>query len=477
MAHNATATLPRPKRARKGSDMAHNTTATLPFRVFVSHKIAGHGRVVEQIKHDLESYGGKMLKLFVSPALKPGVQWKPKVFEEIEEADLFLLLYLVEGQEMDWCLYEAGYFEREARRTGKKLICMVSPGRDLPGPLVDRQKLEATPEGVEKLLRALYADEKKPVRPDFFDRDNDKTLRTLADTILGCLDPFKTEPLCPRLWIELSGQDALSQLRNCTLPGTARLSGEAEALRQLGLKAGDEITVDEFSRRSEFDLVLKLYAPHLANCMRRVIERYPELWVVPPVTLSRGVPPKVLVPASFEKGLNDSYRFEFLIYQAEPDVQQRVDSSFNLLCHLFVVASTFRRRIIEDWREQFLNLQSLGSAANPDNVRRQVRKFSLVFGATLLEALSHKMDSPRRVQSCFEDEEDRQRIQDLLGTENGLYTKCHIRLQACVDKCDIGGIVECLDQLKEINRSILAMITARLHGLLLEAPGKRVGEA
>ena len=457
--------------------MTHDGTPSLPLRVFVSHKIAGHGQAVEQIKQELENYAPGKLELFVSPALKPGVQYKPEVLEEIEEADLFLLLYLVEGQEMDWCLYEAGYFDRVARRDGKKLICMVSPGRDLPGPLQDRQNLEATQEGVEKLLRALYADEEKPVRPDFFDRKNDKTIRALTDTILGHLDPFKKEPLCPRLWIKLSGQDALNQLKDCTLPGTARLSGEAEALRQVGLGAGDEITVDEFRKRSDFDLTLKLYMPHLANCLRRVIERNPELWVVPPVSLARGVPPKVLVPASFEKGLNDSYRFEFLIYQPEPEVQRPADSSFNMLCNLFVVASTFRRRIIEDWREQFLNLQSLGNTANPDNVRRQVRKFNLVFGATLLEALSHKMDSPRQIQSCFETKEDHDRVQHLLNTDDGLYIKCAARLQACVDDCDIDGIVECLDQLMDINKSMLAMITARLHGLLLKTPGRLVWEA
>jgi hypothetical protein len=42
-----------------------------PFRIFISHKISGHGKAAIKIKRELEIYSDK-LKIFVSPALSPG---------------------------------------------------------------------------------------------------------------------------------------------------------------------------------------------------------------------------------------------------------------------------------------------------------------------------------------------------------------------------------------------------------------------
>ena len=86
------------------------------------------------------------------------------------------------------------------------------------------------------------------------------------------------------------------------LPGEARLSGEAEALKQLGLGSSDEITVADFRERSDFKFALTYYVPHLANCLRRIIENYPDLWIIPPVRLVATNQPKVLVQLMSRRG-------------------------------------------------------------------------------------------------------------------------------------------------------------------------------
>jgi hypothetical protein len=440
-------------------------SSTGPFRIFISHKIGGHGRAAEDIKHELENYAMGLLEVFVSPALEPGVRWRPEVLEKIETADLFILLYLVEGMDMDWCLYEAGYFEREARRTGKRLICMVNPGRDLPGPLEERQRLEADSEGVKKLLRAIYDDKEKPVRRDFFDATHSRTLGQLRDFVLKSLQPVKREPLCPRLWISLPGPKSLEQLKIGVLPADARLSGEAEALKQIGLSQGEEITVADFRKRSEFQFALSYYLPHLATCLRRIIERYPDLWIIPSISLAKGVPPKVLVPAYVEKGLRDSYRFEFLIYQPEPRVDPAPESQFETLCHLFCLATSFRKRIIGDWRERFLNLKSRGSSVSSEEVRSAVQKFQLTYGLVLLEALNRKIDAPRRIENCFPQKEDQDKLRQILDPSGGSYTTCQQQLQKGIDANDVGGILECLNQLELINQALLVVATKRLQEL------------
>lgn len=447
---------------------------TGPFRVFISHKIGGHGRAAEDMKRELENYAIGRLEVFVSPALDPGVRWRPEVLQRIEEADLFILLYLVEGIEMDWCLYEAGYFEREARRANKRLICMVSPEHGLPGPLEEKQRLEATPAGVQKLLRAIYADKVKPVRPDLFDTENAKTLSQLTDFILKLLQPVKREPLCPRLKIKLGGPRLLEQLKKGILPAEAHLSGEAEALRQLGLKAGDEITVAEFSEKVEFKSALACYVPHLANCLRRIIERYPDLWVIPPVGLFKGHPPRVLVPAYVEKGMDGNYTFEFLVYQPEVDVHRNADTPFDLLSNLFFLGFIFRRRMIEDWRETFMDLRSLGSRAGAEDVHRKVSKFKLTFAMLVLEAMNRNLNSPHQIEKCFPQKEDKEKLRLILDMEKGLYMTYSQQLSEATEAKDVARIVDCLDHFRDINKTLLVMSTRRLQELIVAMEGDMV---
>jgi len=443
-----------------------------PFRIFISHKVSGHGGAAEAIKRELENYAPDKLKIFASPALSPGVKWRPKTLREIETADLFILLYLVEGLVMDWCLYEAGYFEREAQKTGRKLICVTNPARSLPGPLETRQRLEATERGVEGLLKAIYCDPDKPVRPDLFEREHTKTLDHLIQFTLTTLKPVKRQSLCPRLWITLSGSDALAQLKQGTLPEEARLSGEADALKQLGLGPGDEITVADFMKRSDFKFALSFYAPHLANCMRRIIARYPDLWIIPPVRLVTTGQPKVLVPAYVEKGLDEGYRFEFMIYQPEPSAKQQDESPFGLLCNLFYLASTFRKHIIDEWLETFLNLQSMGPNSPAFDVGRKVQKFKLAYGSILLEALNRDVDSPRRIEKCFPQREDQEKLQSILEPQNGLYAVQAGRLNAAMEANHLAKITEALRELRDINKTMLVMSTARMHQLAKEKEGE-----
>jgi hypothetical protein len=445
---------------------------TYPFRVFISHKVSGHGSAAENIKRKLENLARDKLRIFVSPVLSPGVKWRPIVLEEIEGADLFILLYLVEGIETDWCLWEAGYFEREARQPGRKLICMINPERSLPGPLEDRQRLEATEAGVENLLRAIFADEHKPVRPDLFDRQNDKDLKELIDFILNALQPVKREPLAPRLWITLNGDEVVEQLKKGMFVGDAHLAGESEALRQFGVGPHGGISLEEFFERSESKRTLDYYIPHLSNCLRRIIAGYPDVWIIPPVRVVRGGQPKVLVPAYMEKGAGNKYKFEFIVYQPQPDYDPNAESAFDTLYNLFYLNWSFRTQIIEKWYDTLQNLHSRGSAAKKEEIRRNISKFNLAFRLILLEALNRNLDSPRRVEKYFPSKQDKDKLQQIMNVENGLYMNYSKKLYEGIEANDLETIIENLGHLKNINKTLLLMSTARLQELVKEMEGE-----
>lgn len=82
---------------------------------------------------------------------------------------------------------------------------------NLPGPLEARQRIEAEPAGIEQLLRSIFADDIKPVRPELFDRENSDTLNRLIEFILKELGPVKKVALTPRLWITISGTEQIEK--------------------------------------------------------------------------------------------------------------------------------------------------------------------------------------------------------------------------------------------------------------------------
>jgi hypothetical protein len=454
-----------------GEMVVRRNDSGYPFRVFISHKVSGHGKAAKKIKRELENYSPDKLKIFVSPALSPGVAWNPRVLEEIEAADLFIMLYLVRGIEMDWCLYEAGYFEREALKTTRKLICVTNPGSELPGPLEARQRIEAEEAGIEQLLRAIFADEKKPVRPDLFDRDNIDTLNRLIRFVLQQLGPVKKIALTPRLWITIAGDEQIQGLKNGELPEEIRLEGESEALREFGVGPGAGVTLKEFYELSEFKRTLDYYMPHVANALRRVIEKKIDLWRIPPVKVTKNKSPKVLVPAYYQQGQDNSHTFEFQVYEPLPNYVLGKESAFADLYNLFVVAWHFRWRIVDEWLERLMDLRSRGSWVTESEIRRQIRKFRLDFGSILLETLNRGLDSPRKILLLFSLEEGNL-LSTIMQPEDGLWTRHMFELNQGIKDQDLNEIIAALEKMKDLNKTILVLTLKRLHELALEKDGE-----
>ena len=45
---------------------------TFPFRVFISHKVSGHGGAAEAIKHELENYAPRQAQDLRLSGIEPG---------------------------------------------------------------------------------------------------------------------------------------------------------------------------------------------------------------------------------------------------------------------------------------------------------------------------------------------------------------------------------------------------------------------
>ena len=199
-------------------------------------------------------------------------------------------------------------------------------------------------------------------------------LNSLIAFVLRQLGPVKRTALTHRLWITITGDEQTKRLRKGEVPGETRLEGESEALREFGVGPGEGITLKEFYERSEFKMTLDYYIPHLANALRRVIEQRSELWCIPPVILRKGSTEKILVPAYYEKGLDNSHRFEFLVYRPVPRYFPSQETLFYHLQNLFFITWNFRWRIIDFWLERLLDRRFQGDLANTNDVHNEIRK-------------------------------------------------------------------------------------------------------
>jgi hypothetical protein len=350
---------------------------------------------------------------------------------------------------------------------------VTNPGSDLPGPLETRQHLDADEPGIERLLTAILADEEKPVRPDLLNRDNSETLNELIQFILKELGPVKRTALTPRLWITLTGPDHIAALESDSLPDDIRLEGESEALREFGVGPGADITLKEFYDISDFKLSLHYYVPHVASALKRVIEKRGDPWPIPPVRLTQDGAPKILVPAYFEKGQENVYKFEFLLYQPGASRRAERSSSFSTLCHLLLLGWQFRERIIDQCLEDLMDLLSLGAHATEDDARRKIHSFQLELGAVLLEAFNRGLEAPRKIFRQFPNESERDVLSEIID-DNGLWTQQMKVVEAAVATNDLAALVEALKRMRDMNKTILVLTLDRLGELAREMAGEMV---
>jgi hypothetical protein len=199
-----------------------------------------------------------------------------------------------------------------------------------------------------------------------------------------------------------------------------------------------------------------------------------EQWRIPPVRVTREGAPKVLVPAYFEKGRDNTYRFEFLYHEPLPNYVLGQQSAFSTLYNIFVLAWQFRWRIIEQWLDRLMDLRSLGRMANQNEINSQLRKFRLDFGSILLEAMNRSLDSPRKILLQFPQEKEKKLLHKIIDPDDGLYNQIMQKLENAIKELDLDQIVEALFEMRDLNKTLLLLTLKRLRELAIEKDGELI---
>ncbi|MDJ0710717.1 MAG: hypothetical protein QNJ14_10015 [Woeseiaceae bacterium] len=175
-------------------------------------------------REKLLAWANDKLTIFDAALIEPGNLWRSRIREEIERADILLLVVTRPSQrDFDWPLYEAGLFD--SLQGNRHLICIYPEGSKPPDQLADIQGVEATEANILDLLTKLFEDASftntseplSPKVPKAFDEE----LRAIAKETYQDISGVRDSSAC-----EVQYLNPYLQLR--LQPGAKRLTPDTE---------------------------------------------------------------------------------------------------------------------------------------------------------------------------------------------------------------------------------------------------------
>lgn len=414
------------------------------YRVFISHKVSEHGLVARAIARELEIVGGNKIEVYVSDDMSAGIDWVERVHNQLKESNLLVLLYCfdMKPNNLEWCLYETGYFASDATEKDKKLICLVNPGECPPAPLERFQCVEANKKGIKQLLKSVLNDERHPVREELFKDEFKENLDSIIRKILEKLEsPSKKIPLTARAWLTIPAEK-LKDLDRGNIPPEAYISGEIEALKELGIGEKEGIELEKLSKIAEYRAGLQYFLPILSNILCEILLGKRGPWTVPPIRITKEGVAKTMVPSYLEKRVNGDLCFHFFVSQPHPNFRLGAEDYFTRVYHLFIVSWHFRWRIIHQYLETLYDLDS--ADVEKEQIAETFNRMKLDFSAVILDSLNRNLEFPRQIMSVFNNPDDSKIIKRIVDSNNGLWAELQPTFEDAISNHDIKTTIKTL---------------------------------
>lgn len=446
-----------------------------PFNVFISYKINECGDAIDNITKKLMLGHEDKLHIFASTSLKAGSPWRDEIHDELNKADLLILIYLDASEQYDWCFYETGFMSGGVYSGKKRGKIMVVTGEsiEMPSPVEGWQGVKLNSEGVDKLLRAIYYDSQKPI---FALTSEHKTnifiseeLKELTEYILTQLGPVKKKLLNPRLWITIT-EYQFKSIENGEFPEAIKINGESEAFKALGLDCNDTITWKEFIKVTDYKRPMNYFLPHLRNSLIALKTNICGNSTLPPIRLV-GPNARTLVPTIMTTKENylskDSYeyKFEYVVYEPVANFDRANPTVFTKMFNLFSITQHFRWRVIEKWLTQFENLFHSGGSPEELDVMKAYKNFNLDYTQLLLDSHNRDFHFSREIEKLFSDQNDVIKINEIIG-KNGTWFALNNRLQKSISEKNGEETIQALQEMKNINTVFLRLCLERLTDLI-----------
>jgi hypothetical protein len=191
------------------------------FRIFISHKHDDHD-AAETLARAIENLDKPQIRCFVSGTnLIAGSDWNAEIRAQLIASHLLVLLFTEPSKNWDWCLYEAGLFNRLGNENS--VVCLYRPGGTTPRPLSTLQGVPAEEESVQRFLDQLCRQtwlvsqrwRRGPVAPKVLE----PTLRSVTATIVAAFPKSGAVAVstqnhahypCHRVVLDLRGQEGVA---------------------------------------------------------------------------------------------------------------------------------------------------------------------------------------------------------------------------------------------------------------------------
>lgn len=451
------------------------------FEVFLSHKVKEKGEAAEKMKTWLEGYAPEKLDVFVSPAIEAAKRWNAEVFKKLSEADLLILLYTDPSADMDWCLFETGFFAGVSQmKPDRGLMCLLPQGLSAPKPLEDWENVEATDDGIKKMLRAIYENKKKPVRLDLFDDNNKELLAHLIELIKKVVGPGPEElEKTPRMWITIKGDDLLA-LKKGGIPNNAVLEDNKRALSKFGLDmdVSQAVTWDSFAKAVKCKQAMPFLTFHLADTMATGLSLRGGIWTIPAIRLNPErdkhtwslMLTKILAwgitQEQFDNGnvSNDAkVKFEFSLAPVWTSYGTPTEDPMEIVYHLITVAWHCK------WRVTTKHLRSLKSLASSQSSEKEINEALKTvqkdIQCVLLDCLNRGLMYPSLAEKPFRDTEDFEKIKSIVTQDTGKWAQTWKQLLLAISEGNIQQVIELLKDIETLADNVFRMASNRLYEL------------
>ena len=431
----------------------------VPYKIFISHKVSEHGHAVKKFRKILNQNNTlkDRMEIYISSEVAPGEDWVNKLYKELDEADLLIYIYCFNSPptDNDWCIYETGYYAKKSNKSN--LITIVPANIKPPSPLQIYQFVELTEEGIKGLLSRIY--EQENIYPDLFKSDFNEQLDNTIKSIIDIFGPTqKSVALSPRIWITIKNE-SIEQFkeRKISIPLESVITGETEAARKFGYESdeNEEITLDELSQIVEYKGTLSPFYNILSDTLQDILNKKHGPWRVPPVKVLNNKPPRIIVPAYLQKLPNGDHKFEFIV--TEPPINfdfEEEDQDFYNLYNLLNIAWHFRWRVVQKYLYHFKRIRSASLESVRSEAENLISKLKIDLNAIILDSLNRGLQFPDDITRNFKGN-DKIIMQKIVDSRDGLWMKLMPKYEKACDEVDINGLIDCLLQMQDMNKTCL----------------------
>jgi hypothetical protein len=228
--------------SRKGASMSEKVN------VFISHKLEDRATAIgiRDILKDLDDTEHPALNFFLSEEIKGGEKWYDEIRVQLAKSNILLLLFTDATKSWDWCLYEAGLFDRLEDDRDRRIICLHSSSTAPPDPLRHLKTFSSSPDDLHTFIQQVFMEKDllgldRPIA-SWLKKVPDRLEKAVSE-ISQFIDrnPVETEYFNKFLFLQV---DDLEDIRPDKIPDDARVTSTGKSLEIFDKPEGEYLWQD-----------------------------------------------------------------------------------------------------------------------------------------------------------------------------------------------------------------------------------------